>query len=79
MKYKKYEITIDHINSICKRANNGERRFVGGYLCRVFDKDDYFHEHLLDEFYITSDEISYDEDYDEVSKVIEYMDEKYKE
>ena len=79
MRYKNYEITIDYISSICKRTKNGERRFVGGYLCRVFDKDDYFHEHLLDEFHITNDEISYNEYYAEVSKIIEYMDKNYME
>ena len=79
MKYKRYEITIDFIRSICRKRRNGEREFISGYMCRVFDKRDYFHEHLLDEFYITNDEISFNEDYDEVSKVIEYMDEKYKE
>ena len=77
MKYKRYEITIDFIQSICRKKRNGEREFISGYMCRVYDKDDYFHEKLLDEFYITYDEISFDENYSEISKVIEYMENKY--
>ncbi len=77
MKYKDYEFTLDFICSICIKKANGERKFISGYLCRIYSKNDYYHEKVLDEFYITPRGIHVEGEYDEVEQAIKHIDDKY--
>ena len=75
MKYKGFEFTLDFVDTICSKDSNGNRKFICGFFCRIFDAKDLMHEKVLDEFYLTSNTVG--EPYWEVRETMSYIDKHF--
>ncbi len=77
MKYRRFDFTTDFVETICTLDKDGNRKYVCGYLCRVYHHEDIMHEKPLAEFYLRSSEAKSIEPYWEIRAVMDYINKNY--